>query len=113
MAEAVPLVALSALPAGRGLRVCKAGLDLAVFRIGDSAYAIDDSCPHAGGSLANGRLSGTRVRCPVHGLMFELDPTCPPGPPLLRARKHAVRIVDGIVLLDPADPSHDVGIRAE
>jgi nitrite reductase/ring-hydroxylating ferredoxin subunit len=40
MAPWIPLIVLSELPEGRGRRVCKAGLDLALFRIGDTAYAI-------------------------------------------------------------------------
>lgn len=56
----IPLIELNALPEGRGRRLCKAGLDLAVFRIGGAVYAIDDSCPHAGGSLSNGRADRNR-----------------------------------------------------
>ena len=59
MAATIPLIELSALPAGRGRRVCKAGLDLALFKIGDADYAIEESCPHNGGSLSNGKLQGT------------------------------------------------------
>ena len=68
MSTPIPLIELGALPKSLGQRVCKAGLDLAVFRIGDAGYyAIDDSCPHAGGSLSNGNLQGTRLPCLVHG----------------------------------------------
>lgn len=95
------LVARCDLPEGRGRHVRKGRLDLAVFRVGDTVYAIDDSCPHAGGSLANGRLHGTRVRCPVHGLCVELDPYAPPSPPALDVRRHAVQVIDGIVTLRP------------
>lgn len=110
----IPLIELSALPPGRGRRVCKAGLDLAVFRVGDAVYAIEDSCPHAGGSLANGKVEGKRVTCPVHGLKFNLDANCPPGPPMLEAKKYAMHVVDGVVMLgagqaSPQDPSNPVG----
>ena len=105
MSTPIPLIELSALPEGRGRRVCKAGLDLAVFRIGDAVYAIDDSCPHQGGSLSNGTLQGTRVICPVHGLKFSLDSTCQPSVPTLEAKRHAVQVVDGIVMLIPDEPS--------
>ena len=101
----IPLIELNALPEGRGRRLCKAGLDLAVFRIGDAVYAIDDSCPHAGGSLSNGKVQGTRVTCPVHGLKFELDHVCQPGPAMLEAKKYAVHVVDGVVMLATGDPS--------
>ena len=103
MSAPIPLIELSALREGRGRRVCKAGLDLAVFRIGDAVYAIDDSCPHQGGSLSNGTLQGTRVICPVHGLKFSLDSTCQPSVPTLEAKRHAVQVVGGIVMLSPDD----------
>jgi len=95
----IPLIELSALPEGRGRRVCNAGLDLAVFRVGDAVYAIDDSCPHAGGSLSNGKLQGTRVTCPVHGLTFNLQIVCQPGPPTLEPKKYPLQVVDGMVML--------------
>ena len=95
----IPLIELDALPQGRGRRVCKAGLDLAVFKVGDAVYAIDDSCPHAGGSLANGKVQGTRVTCPVHGLKFELDHACQPSAPTLQVKKYTVHVLDGVVML--------------
>jgi 3-phenylpropionate/trans-cinnamate dioxygenase ferredoxin subunit len=101
MKTPIPLIELDALPSGRGRRVCKAGLDLAVFKVGDVVYAIDDSCPHSGGSLSNGKLDGTRVTCPVHGLQFDIDPACPARPATLQVKKYAVRAVDGMVMLDP------------
>ncbi len=102
MAANIPLIAVSALPEGRGRRVCRAGLDLALFRIGDAIYAIEDSCPHGGGSLSNGKVQGTRVKCPVHGLTFGLEGGCPPGGPTLEPRRFNVRVEDGMVML-PAD----------
>jgi 3-phenylpropionate/trans-cinnamate dioxygenase ferredoxin subunit len=105
MATLIPLIELSALPEGRGRRVRKAGLDLAVFKIGDAVYAIDDSCPHQGGSLSNGKLQGTRVTCPVHGLRFNLDDVCQPGPPTLQPKKYAVHVENGMVMLAPRENS--------
>jgi nitrite reductase/ring-hydroxylating ferredoxin subunit len=105
MSTPIPLIELSALPEGRGRRVCKAALDLAVFRIGDAVYAIDDSCPHAGGSLSNGKLQGTRVTCPVHGLKFDLDIVRQPSVPTLQAKRYPLLVIDGIVLLAPDEHS--------
>lgn len=101
----IALIELDALPVGRGRRVCRAGLDLALFRVGDMVYAIDDSCPHAGGALSNGKLQGTRITCPVHGLKFEIDPERQADPAALQVRKYAVRVVDGMVVLDTPDPA--------
>ena len=105
MAAPIPLIELSALPEGRGRRVCAAGLDLAVFRIGDAVYAIDDSCPHNGASLSNGRAQGAHVSCPAHGLRFRLAPGCPGNAAALQARTYSVRTVDGTVMLDAVEPA--------
>ena len=100
-ASLIPLIAMDELPEGRGRRVCTAGYDLAVFKVGDAVYAIDDSCPHAGSSLSNGRAEGTTVGCPAHGLKFDLVHGRPRRPGKLEARTHGLRVVDGLVMLDP------------
>jgi 3-phenylpropionate/trans-cinnamate dioxygenase ferredoxin component len=100
MSALIPLVALSDLPEGRGRRVGTAGLDLAVFRIGDAIYASDDSCPHQGASLSGGRLQGKTVFCRAHGLEFDLERGCSRRVPGLQVKTYAVRAVDGIVMLD-------------
>ena len=97
----IPLIAIGELLEGRGRRVCTAGYDLAVFKVGEAVYAIDDSCPHAGSSLSGGRAEGTTVRCPAHGLKFDLVHGRPRNPAKLQARSHGLRVVDGLVMLDP------------
>ncbi len=70
------------LPDGRGVRVEAAGHRVAVFRIGDSVYAIGDRCTHAEASLAEGELFDTEVECPRHGSAFGLtdgEPTSFPA----------------------------------
>jgi nitrite reductase/ring-hydroxylating ferredoxin subunit len=39
----------------------------------DSPHAIEDSCNHAGASLAEGTRDGDRVECPLHGYVFALE----------------------------------------
>ena len=46
---------------------------IAVFRLGDKEFsAIDNTCPHAGGSLGEGYLDGAIVTCPWHGWQFNV-----------------------------------------
>ena len=52
------------------------GKTIAVFNVDDTLYAIDDSCPHAGGSLLSGKLNGRMLQCPAHGLKFDLATGC-------------------------------------
>lgn len=45
---------------------------IAVFRVGSRLYAIDDTCPHARASLADGVLEGTVLTCRHHGSQFDV-----------------------------------------
>lgn len=41
---------------------------------------IDRTCPHAGGDLAKGKVTGNRIRCPTHSYLFDLETgSCPLG----------------------------------
>ncbi len=42
-------------------------------RVGGRLLALDDWCNHAGGKLAEGRLEGGAVTCPLHRMAFELS----------------------------------------
>src|SRR5688572_6095319 len=46
-------------------------LKIAVFRVGERVAAINNRCPHAGGSLGEGSFDGTTVKCPLHA--FRVD----------------------------------------
>ena len=50
----VRLAALTDLPVDRGTCVMAEGHRIALFRIGDSVYAIGDRCTHAEASLVRG-----------------------------------------------------------
>ena len=45
---------------------------IALFRLGDAFYAMDDMCSHDGGPLAEGRIDGTTIECPRHGARFDI-----------------------------------------
>jgi len=53
-----------------GARVVKhAGGNIAVFRTdADAVFAMNDRCPHKGGPLSQGIVSGDKVTCPLHGI---------------------------------------------
>ena len=59
-------------PAGSAREVVVENRVVAVYRVGDEFYAMDGVCPHAGGPLGEGQLSGTRVTCPWHGWQFDV-----------------------------------------
>ena len=60
------------LPADQPTLVQTEGTRIALVRVGDAVYACEDLCPHQGGPLSEGRLSGNRLSCPWHGWMFDV-----------------------------------------
>ena len=58
---------------GRGKYVEIGGFQLAVFLHQGHCYVIDNTCPHAGGSLAGGEIEDGCVLCPWHYWAFRLD----------------------------------------
>ena len=45
---------------------------IAIYRLDDGFYAIDDICTHDGGPLAEGEVEGDEVICPRHGARFNI-----------------------------------------
>ena len=46
--------------------------DIVVALVDGVPFALEDSCNHAGASLAEGFLKGDRLVCPMHGYVFSL-----------------------------------------
>ena len=47
-------------------------VEIGLFNIEGTFYAIDDCCSHAGASLSEGKLSGNIVSCPWHHAQFDV-----------------------------------------
>ena len=45
---------------------------VALFNVEGTYYALDGVCPHQGGPLGKGKLSGCIVTCPWHGWQFDV-----------------------------------------
>jgi nitrite reductase (NADH) small subunit len=62
----------SSIREGQVLCFTVAGRRLAVGRTARGFFALDDRCPHAGGSLGEGLLDGEAVVCPIHGYAYDV-----------------------------------------
>ena len=49
-----------------------AGKKVALFKLGDEFFAIDDTCTHVGGPLSEGTIDGDEIECPLHGAHFNI-----------------------------------------
>lgn len=64
---------LSAIPSGEGRTYSVQGENIAVFRTRrGEIFAVQASCPHRGGPLADGLIGGTTLICPLHSWKFDL-----------------------------------------
>ncbi|WP_115666433.1 Rieske (2Fe-2S) protein [Cupriavidus taiwanensis] len=96
----VTVARLDELTPGQRKLVFVDGRSIVLFNIDGSIHAIDNSCPHNGASLASGKLQGTVLQCPAHGLRFDLAKPCEPGSPSLCLRRFTVQATgDTLALL--------------
>jgi nitrite reductase/ring-hydroxylating ferredoxin subunit len=72
MPQTVRIAAVSDVPPGTAREYAAAGRVIALFNVAGTFYALDGVCPHAGGPLGEGTLSGNVVTCPWHGWQFDV-----------------------------------------
>lgn len=72
MAEFHRAAAKGEIPEGSGKTVTVAGRRVALFNLDGEYHALDDVCPHRGGSLGCGTVEGESVVCPQHEWTFDI-----------------------------------------
>jgi 3-phenylpropionate/trans-cinnamate dioxygenase ferredoxin component len=70
MSEWIDVASQNALSEGEHVVVDVDGVDVAVFNLEGSFYAIEDVCSHDGAEIASGELQGDEIICPRHGARF-------------------------------------------
>ena len=89
MSQRAAVMSAADLPPGGRARVEAFGTEVAVFNIDGELFAVANACPHNGGPLCHGRVSGARLpsdpyehkwgrenrvlTCPWHGWEFDLE----------------------------------------
>ncbi|HPJ03331.1 MAG TPA: Rieske 2Fe-2S domain-containing protein [Candidatus Limiplasma sp.] len=68
----VKAATLDQLPEGGKLKVTVEDKTLLITNIGGDYFAIDNRCPHMGGSLFYGVLNGDTIACPRHKTVFSV-----------------------------------------
>jgi len=78
------------------------GSKVALTRIDGHLHAFEDTCTHAGCSLASGELDGPVVSCPCHGSRFDVTSGAVlRGPARRPVRRYVVRTEGEDVLVEP------------
>jgi 3-phenylpropionate/trans-cinnamate dioxygenase ferredoxin component len=105
MSRLIPVGKVDELAPGQRKLAFIDGRRIVLFNIDGTIHAIDNSCPHNGASLASGQLQGCVLRCPAHGLRFDLRTGCMPGAGGLSLATFPVRAVDGKLLVSVEGPA--------
>jgi Ferredoxin subunits of nitrite reductase and ring-hydroxylating dioxygenases len=69
----------SALQEGYFKPCSVAGLKLLLICSEGKTYIVGQTCPHGGASLKKGKVAGDSIRCPKHGIGFDLFSGAPRG----------------------------------
>jgi 3-phenylpropionate/trans-cinnamate dioxygenase ferredoxin subunit len=70
MTDWIEVASENALENGEHLTVDLDGTEVAIFKLEDKFYAIEDVCTHDGAEIASGVLEGNEIICPRHGARF-------------------------------------------
>ncbi len=88
---------LSEIPEARGLAVALEANSVALFKVGDAVFAVDDACVRCGSSLASGLLDGPVVRCSACGWRYDVITGRTVGVPELRIDTFEATVSDGTI----------------
>jgi nitrite reductase/ring-hydroxylating ferredoxin subunit len=91
------------IPPGAGRAFSVGRYEVAVFNVDGELFALENSCPHQGGPLADGWLEDSLVTCPWHGWCFDVRTGKMTLGEFARVARFEVR-VDGSDLLIGTEP---------
>lgn len=100
MPESVKVANVSDLPEGTGLVVDVKGAEIALFKVDDNVYAIENECPHREGPLGDGDLDGEIVTCPFHAWEINVRTGEVVMNPAICAKTYPCRVEDGAVYVE-------------
>ena len=90
------------IPPREGRPVTIGSREIAIFNLGDKFLATDNQCPHQGGPLCDGIVTGTAVVCPLHAWKIDLTSghVVRPGAQTdACVETYPTRVIDGVVLV--------------
>ena len=99
MADFVRVAAVADVQPGTGKCVEVNGRQIALFNVEGTFHAIDNTCLHRGGPLAEGELEGNIVTCPWHGWQYDVLTGCNTMDETERVDRFDVKVEGGDVFV--------------
>ncbi len=101
MNDYVKICAVEDIPLNEPLIVEVDGEPIALCRLGDKVYALEDVCPHQGASFEGGEIDEDVLTCPLHGWRTNVCTGQSLEAPSLQLKMYDTKIEDGVVYLKP------------
>jgi nitrite reductase/ring-hydroxylating ferredoxin subunit len=103
----VKVARLDEIAPGETLRVAIGSTLICLANVAGRIYAVSDDCPHIGGALSEGELTGCTLTCPVHLAQFDVrDGHVLRGPARDDVPTYAVRVESNEIFVAPRnDPA--------
>ena len=92
MTDFITVATVDEVPPGACKSVEVQGVFIALCNVQGTVYALDNTCPHAGGPLGEGTLRGELFVCPWHGWRFNVRTGERPENPDFKVTRCQVRI---------------------
>ncbi|HUI96476.1 MAG TPA: non-heme iron oxygenase ferredoxin subunit [Xanthobacteraceae bacterium] len=94
------VAALAEIAAAAPLAVKLGDVPIALYRLDDKIYALDDVCPHEFALLSQGFIEGGAIECPLHQACFDIATgRCLSGPATVDLRTYVVKVDGGEVFV--------------
>ncbi|MEQ8787351.1 MAG: Rieske 2Fe-2S domain-containing protein [Pirellulaceae bacterium] len=103
MSHWVRIASLTDCPPGASLECVAEDRIVALFNVEGELFALDGICPHQGGPLGKGALSGCIITCPWHGFQFDVTNGRNVSSPAIVQGRYDVKVEDGAVYVTVGD----------
>ena len=99
MSQWVAVARVEECPPGSSLERIAGDHVVALFNVDGTFHALDGVCPHQGGPLGKGMMSGCVVTCPWHAWRFRLADGAWADSPRVKIDCYPVRVEQGVIML--------------
>lgn len=103
MSHWIRIASTNDCPPGASVELVAEGRVIALVHIDGQFHALDGVCPHQGGPLGQGQVSGCILTCPWHGWQFDVPSGQSQLSQTIRQRTYSVKVQHGDVYVEVGD----------
>ena len=94
-----PVALIDEIIPGKGLKVKLKKKTIAIFRLKDKIFAIQNKCPHQNADLSNGYIRNKKLYCYLHHWAFNLADGSYDFNPEMHLKIYETKVEDGMICI--------------